>query len=265
MGRMMGMALTVWLLAACGGGGEQAFVPDPPAVVSTKTFPLRSAYETITGRHIAANLVGNDNNAGASTTESYMVNGQTYYRTLDVGWRGTITVARRPASVVTVLGTSAYAVDYNIQLSRNRDGKAHLDAVTIFFDATARPLAVVSLNNYLAVWKTPVDGLPELGKVGASGGTAMADVCWQPQSASLTALACVSEDTQNIGVSSWVFRPDTADTGVLTYTYKSMVSGTSDGAATVAEVGIRIDDSGAYRGVVYRLVEGPFVLKMTGL
>lgn len=276
------------LLVGCGGKQEDYALQSSSKessvnsykapVASTMSFPVRSAYETITGNYVAVNLSGTDNASGV----------------VDRTWRGQITVARRPASVALPLGQAAYAVDHDLTLYRNRDGFVYRDAFTVFFDTTARPLGMVALNSYLSVWKTPIDGLPTAGRVGASGGTGIAQTCIFPVTASLTQLDCsvnmsagdstnpntiADEKFVNIGI--WTFKPDTAETGSINFTYKPRVTvlGELPKSDDWTDIGIRIDATGTFRGIDYTQTisttptststqnsENPqFILKMSSL
>lgn len=252
------------LLAACGGASQEDYIINKNTastnlgsytspVASTRTFPIQSAFESITSNYVVANLSGSENSA------------------TDPSWLGQITISRRTSAVTTSLGQSTYAVDYDLRLHRNRDGVEFRDVFTVFFDAVARPLAMVALNSYISVWKTPIDGLPTYGRVGASGGTGLADICYSSLTASLTNLDCSAQFYTSANLTSWAFLPDTAETGLINFTFKpgftvNTNTVTTNTATTnlVSDIGIRIDSTGTYRGIVYTRIEGDFVLKLSG-
>jgi hypothetical protein len=264
------------------GCGDDSSNPAPKTVASNLSFPVRAAYNNIVGSGLSVNLVGQDNSEPVFETVQPLVGPAIEFEVPGTrDWTGTLTARSRAAIVTAALGTSTVAVDYGVTLVRSKDGMLIRDGLTIFYDATYRPLAAVTLQDNAWIWRTPLGPLPLSGLVGSGSGTVIAESCPLPIEYT-TVFQCEERETyftidesgelvpveapaqgENAMASSWILDPDTANTAFLTFTYRTVAS-----ERVVAPTGVttqfrmRIDSSGVYRGFEYIRSEDNITIRL---
>lgn len=182
------LVLFIALLTGCSGGGGGGAVAPAGPVTSTLSFPLQSAYKTLTANGM---------------TKSFTVSG-------DCSGSGSIAIAPA-ATAATFEGVAALSADGTATWSySNCTPASNAQTYTAYFDSNYIPLGSKSIGSYYGVYLTP----PTLPASVIVGGTGVIGT---------ETLYTNSTKTRYDGyeVQSYVIEADTATTAIVNLITKS--------------------------------------------